>query len=232
MIDIPTLPDRSYTVVIPAFNAVATLSDAIGSLRAQSLPPMRIIVVDDGSTDDTPTLAQSLGAELYRQPNGGPGSATTRGLALVQTPYVAFLDADDLWLPHKAAVQLQRFAEQTSLDGCFATLRYFRHGRAVDASAPVHEGWCRSSMMFRTASARRVGPVYDPPFGARGDIIDWISRARLLGLSLEMLPDVLGLRRMIPGSMSYGYGESDRGYLDVARRAIQRRRGLLDADQG
>jgi hypothetical protein len=79
-----------------------------------------------------------------------------------------------------------------------------------------------------TDTARRVGPVIDPP-GDRGDMVDWIARARHLELRLDMLPDVLALRRIRPGSMSYERdAERDKGYARVAWLALQRRRAAKE----
>ena len=100
----------------------------------------------------------------------------------------------------------------------------FRHGMAPEPDAPVREGWGRTTMMMRTEAVRATGPIYDPKSGGRGDMVDWIARAREMGFVLEMLPTVLALRRIIPGSMSFGRDDRDVGYLDVARRALARRR--------
>jgi len=212
-----------YTVIIPAYNAAATIGEAIDSIRGQSHAARRIIVVDDGSSDDTADRARPY-ADVIRQANAGPGAACNRALAEVDTPFVAYIDADDIWLPGKAATQLALFAERPVVAGVFARLRLFRHGTAPDPDAPVRDGWGRTTMMMRTEAVRRTGPIYDPKSGGRGDMVDWIARAREIGFVLEMLPLVLALRRIIPGSMSFGRDERDTGYLDVARRALDRRR--------
>lgn len=213
----------TYTVIIPAYNAASTLGDAIASLRAQTRPPARILVVDDGSSDGTGEVAAEAGADLLRQENKGPGAASTLGIGTVTTPYLGFLDADDLWLPQKAALQIGRL-EAAGLDGVFGRMRLFRHGHPVEIGAPEQDGWARTTMLFRSDAVRRVGPVYDPPRGSRGDMVDWIARARETGLKLEMMPDIVALRRVIQGSMSFGRSEKDYGYLDVVRRALLRRR--------
>ena len=81
-------------------------------------------------------------------------------------------------------------------------------------------------MMIRTDAARKIGPMIDPP-GGRGDMIDWIARGRDLGLRLELLPDVLAMRRILPGSLSYGRNpQKDRGYLHTVKRALERKRKI------
>ena len=80
-------------------------------------------------------------------------------------------------------------------------------------------------MMIRTTSARKIGPLVDPAGGfGRGDMVDWISRGRDLVLRLEMMPNVLALRRITPGSMAYGFDHRDIGYLRAVKAALDRRR--------
>jgi glycosyltransferase involved in cell wall biosynthesis len=216
-----------YSVVIPAYNAGMTIGEAIESVLAQTHPPTAIVIVDDGSTDNTAERARAFGGlvTVISQANAGPGSATTRALATIETPLVAGLDADDLWTEHKAARQVERLAATPELAGVFCMARLFRHGETPCADAPVLEFWGRTTMMVRTACARRIGPVIDPADGkGRGDMIDWLARARELGIQLEMMPQVLALRRIIPGSLSYGRDARDRGYLEVVRASLERRR--------
>jgi glycosyltransferase involved in cell wall biosynthesis len=89
------------TVVIPAWQAAEFLADTLESLRTQTTPPEAVIVVDDGSTDETPRIAIEGGATLLRQDRRGPGAARNRGVAHATTEYVAFLDADDWYAPDK-----------------------------------------------------------------------------------------------------------------------------------
>jgi glycosyltransferase involved in cell wall biosynthesis len=215
----------SYSVVIPAFNAERTIGAAIESALNQTLGPQVVIVVDDGSTDRTAECARDFGERItvIRQSNSGCGAATTRGLDTVATPFVACLDADDLWTREKTALQLERLAAVPELDGVFSLARLFKHGEQPHPNAPVQEFWGRTTMLIRTASARRVGPVIDPAH-SRGDMIDWIARARELGMHLEMMPQVLALRRIIPGSLSHGRDGRDYGYLQVVKAALDRKR--------
>ena len=213
----------AYSVVIPAFNAVDTIEETIGSVLAQTVQPREIIVVDDGSTDGTADAARKLSGmvRIMRQENGGVGSATTAGFAAVETPLTATLDADDLWLPHKIASQMERLDLEAECDGVFSFWRTFGEGQKDGNIGP---GWSRTTMLIRTKSALLVGPVIDPA-GARGDMIDWIARAREMTLRLDMIEEVLALRRIRPGSLSYGRDRArDRGYAMVAWLALQRRK--------
>jgi glycosyltransferase involved in cell wall biosynthesis len=95
----------AITTVIPAYNRAGMLATAVASALAQRpLPPAEVIVVDDGSTDDTATVAERLGATVIRHPhNRGLAAARNSGLAAASCEWVALLDSDDVWLPHHLA---------------------------------------------------------------------------------------------------------------------------------
>ncbi len=110
----------SLSVIVPAFNAVRLLPEAIGSIRQQGWPGLEIVVVDDGSADDTARILNELpGGDLVliRQPNRGPAAARNRGIEAARGEWIAFLDADDLWLPGKLSTQMN--ALQNSSDAAF-----------------------------------------------------------------------------------------------------------------
>ncbi len=107
----------SISVIIPTYNYARFLGEAIDSVLAQTLPPLEIIVVDDGSTDDTTELLAAYGDRIrvLRQKNQGVGMARNAGIAAARGDYLAFLDSDDAWYPCKLELQMQRFAEQPEL---------------------------------------------------------------------------------------------------------------------
>lgn len=194
-----------YAVVIPAFNAARTLEDALASVQAQTTAPSAIVVVDDGSSDATAAIASRFaGVTVVRQRNSGPGAATDRGLDLVDAPFVAGLDADDLWFPEKSERQLARLGAEPSLDAVFCRAVSFPHGRAPSRGSASRDLWGRSAMMIRKASAVRIGPVADDDCGrAAGEMIRWLDLGRKKGLRFEMSPEVLVGRRIIEGSLSF-----------------------------
>lgn len=102
------MPNPRVTAVIPVFNGERYLAAAVESVLSQS-EVTECVVVDDGSTDGTEDVCRAFGNDivLVRQPNGGVASARNAGVAVAGGSYVAFLDADDLWMPEKSAVQLE-----------------------------------------------------------------------------------------------------------------------------
>jgi glycosyltransferase involved in cell wall biosynthesis len=217
----------AYSAIIPAFNTEAYIGDAIQSIRAQSIPPREIIVVDDGSTDRTVDVVRSAGSDirLIRQENGGSGAAMTAAIQAVATGLIAGLDSDDIWLPQKMERQLQIMRETPDIAACFARMRQFQHGFDDDPNGPVTDAWHRSTMVIRTKVALGAGPV----IGRIGELVDWLARVREQGHRMHMIPELLALRRSRPGSLTYARDAArDSGYLAAARKAILRRRAAAE----
>jgi len=99
------------SVVIPAYNSAEYLADAVESVLAQTHPQVELIVVDDGSTDGTAEVMADYAdrCTYVRQPNAGSAAARNHGIQLARGELIAFLDADDLWLPHKLQRQVECF---------------------------------------------------------------------------------------------------------------------------
>jgi glycosyltransferase involved in cell wall biosynthesis len=98
----------SVSVIIPTYNRAHCVGDSIRSALAQTVPPLEVIVVDDGSTDPTKEVVARFGAPVrcICKTNGGVSSARNAGIAAAHGEWIALLDADDLWEPEKLAVQL------------------------------------------------------------------------------------------------------------------------------
>ena len=110
----PTVPFLEYCVVIPAKNASPFIGRALASVDAQAVSPLEVVVVDDGSTDDTAEICQAHGVQVVRLGQSrGPSAARNAGVAATTAPAIAFLDADDEWLPDHA----QGLLRTLSVDG-------------------------------------------------------------------------------------------------------------------
>lgn len=115
-------PDSFVSVVIPAYNAEAWLAPAVRSALAQDYDGFEVIVVDDGSKDGTGDVAKSFGKDVryVRQENSGVCVARNRGAKEGRGDLIAFLDADDLWLPGKLRAQVGRLASRPEAVASFA----------------------------------------------------------------------------------------------------------------
>lgn len=118
------------TVIVPAFNAGPFLSITLQSVQQQTHVPERVVVVDDGSTDDTVAIAEQHGATVLRQENAGPGAARNRGLTAATTEFVAFLDADDWYVPDKLERSIAHLRELKA--GCVCTDAWVVRGDRVE----------------------------------------------------------------------------------------------------
>ena len=133
------------SVVIPTYNYGRFIAEAVESVLAQTYPIAEIIVVDDGSTDDTETVVRTFGEKVryVRQTNEGVCSARNRGINSSNGDMIAFLDADDIWLPEKIEKQLARFAEDPEIGLVHCGLREFdtATGETIAMHLDGDEGW-------------------------------------------------------------------------------------------
>jgi len=108
------------SVVIPTFNRAATISAAIQSVLQQTYRDIEVIVVDDGSTDETPEVLRRFEdrVRVLRQLNAGPSAARNRGVAASRGSLLAFLDSDDVWLPEKIERQVALFSNGGNAISC------------------------------------------------------------------------------------------------------------------
>ena len=124
--------DQRIAVVIPARNARRYLGDALDSVRSQEVRPAEVLVVDDGSSDGTSELAAGYGhgVRCIRADGRGPARARNLGIRATRSPLVAFLDADDIWLPEKTSRQLMLLGAHPELALVCSDMRTFE-GRSL-----------------------------------------------------------------------------------------------------
>jgi glycosyltransferase involved in cell wall biosynthesis len=130
------------SIIIPSYNSSRWLGATLESALAQTHRTREIIVIDDGSTDDSLALARSFaprGVRVYAQPNSGAASARNHGLAVARGTYIQFLDADDLLAPDKISIQLARLADAPagSVASASWTRFYDKISDAVFETQPV-----------------------------------------------------------------------------------------------
>jgi glycosyltransferase involved in cell wall biosynthesis len=141
----------SVSVVIPAYNLARYLPQAIDSALAQTLPAAEVVVVDDGSWDETPRVLASFGGRIraIRQENRGLSAARNAGVAGASGDLIAFLDADDVWHPQKLEKQVSRFATDAALGLVHCGLEEIDGaGKVIGRRLDGLEGWVAEEMLL------------------------------------------------------------------------------------
>jgi glycosyltransferase involved in cell wall biosynthesis len=136
---------RTVSVIIPTWNRAREVCAAIDSALAQTARPLEIIVVDDGSTDDTAGVLARYGdaIRVVRQHNQGVAAARNAGIAAARGELLAFLDSDDVWLPRKLELQLQRFDAEPEL----GLVHCGAHFDGAGARLGGLEGWVATEIL-------------------------------------------------------------------------------------
>lgn len=219
------------TVVIGVYNGARYLAEAIDSVVAQTHERLELIVVDDGSTDESGAIAAGYGPPVraIRQENGGMAAARNRAIPEAQGNYLAFLDADDRFPPDKLTRQLAVFAADSTLDVVYGHVSEFL-SPDLDAEArallrtPTHDApWPTPNLMLvKLESFLRVGAFSTSLKVGIG--VDWYARANELGLRSAVPPIVVLERRLHADNNGIRQRQSKPQYLHVLKAALDRRR--------
>jgi len=235
------------SLIIATFNHARFLGAAIDSALAQTLGAVDVIVVDDGSTDDTPSvLARYAGrVRVLRQPNRGLAAARNAGLAAARGTYVAFLDADDVMAPTKLAAQLEMLERSPTIGWtyCDVLIETVATRTTVTASerfgygARALDGWlfpelihgnfipAIAPMIRRTALDAAGG--FDERLTALEDWDMWL-RLSLIA-EARYTPAVLVTYRIRPGGMSEDRARMDRNRFCVLDKINRTRPVALES---
>jgi glycosyltransferase involved in cell wall biosynthesis len=184
----------SISVVIAAYNAAPYLGQALDSvLRQADAPPTEVIVIDDGSTDETPEILARYGdaVRTERQTNAGPARARNHGARIARGQWLAFLDADDLWARRKLARQMRRAESDRTIALIYTDQMSFGNGspRRLSARMTLPEGEIfqelfrrnfitLSSAMMRRSAFQEAGGFCEELMGTE-DWDLWLRHAAL-----------------------------------------------------
>lgn len=224
----PVMGPVRASVLMTAWNAERFIGEAIASVLAQTRPPDQVVVNDDGSTDGTRDVLAGFGAAItvLASPHQGTSAGRNRALEVADGDVLAFLDADDLWLPAKLEHQLAALAGDAELDAVFSATDEFIDARGAPRTRPPRAGAVGplpSALAIRRHAAARVGPFRpDVPVG---DWIDWWSRAMQSGVRWRHDPQVLVRRRLHADNNSVRHAGENAVYLDIVRQRLAERRG-------
>ena len=222
------------TVIIPVYNCERYLAEAIDSALAQTWRPTEIIVVDDGSTDGSAAIAGRFAQRVKYDliSHGGAGAARNRGVALATGDYLAFLDADDLWMKRKLESQMAVFDSPNRPDLLLGLVEHFISpdvdsllANKIRCPTEPMPGRVPGTMLIPTPIFRRVGPFCETL--TVGEFVEWYSRAMDLKLKELILSDVVLRRRLHSTNLGILNRDARSDYARVAKAAIDRRRQII-----
>ena len=200
------------TVVVPAFNAGRFVAQALAAIVDQDYASIEIVVIDDGSTDDTAeVVAQFPSARYVRQENAGPSAARNAGIAASTGELITFCDADDVYHEGKVSAQVRYLSAHENVDCVMVHHHTFVEPgtEPPDWMAKDDEGV--QSPMVRRSVLTVVGG-YDPSY-RMAETMEWLGRMKGAGLRVEVLDDVLVERRLHGSNLSYDRKDLQRGLL-------------------
>ncbi|MBV7379837.1 glycosyltransferase family 2 protein [Maritimibacter dapengensis] len=220
------------SIVVPAFNVEATLADTMVSLLKQSFLDLEIIVVDDGSYDRTPEIADGFCADprvrVVRQSNRGLAGARNTGIAAAQGQIIGFCDSDDLWHPEKLSAHVHHLQMNPSLgmsysgseliddDGTSLGLFQKPRTRRITAkhmflrnpvgngSSPVFRRTALDDLAYRPSRETMRDWVFDETFSQSEDIECWMRLMLTTDWEVEGIDDPLTLYRVNGAGLSAG----------------------------
>jgi glycosyltransferase involved in cell wall biosynthesis len=251
-----TAPSRSplVSVIVPCHNAAPFIREAVESVLSQTHQNIQVIVVDDGSTDDSVDRIADLRdrIEVIQQPNSGPAVARNAGLEAAKGEMIAFLDADDAWHHRKLEVQTRHVLDhpdcgivysrwldwRATPDGSWSAPPWPEEDLANPAVIAEESGWLylrllqdsvihTSNVLFRGDVIRQTG-FFDPALRKGQDLDYWLRASRIS--QVQKLDATLSLYRIYDTSLTFRPAEKNYRAL-VVQRALDTW-GLTDPGGG
>jgi glycosyltransferase involved in cell wall biosynthesis len=220
------------SVIIPTYNNALYLEEAIQSVLEQSYPAVELIVVDDGSTDETAALLGTYAQRLTSQfqANAGIAGARNAGYRLSHGEFIAFLDADDVFTPGRLQLQMSAFDEDPALQCVQGHMEQFVSPElpadfAAGIRSPttgVMAAPLASTTLIRREAYQRVG-AWDETLNVGVDM-DWYARLQESGVRYRMLPQVLLRRRIHRNNTNLRCAGEQSERLHVLKNVLDRRR--------
>lgn len=221
------MPADLVTTIVPVHDRPRLLREAVASVLAQSHRPLEVVIVDDGSTDDTPRVVDALAAErpeevrVLHVTRGGPGLAREAGRRVARGAFVQYLDSDDVLLPGKFERQVAALRADPAAGVAYGMTRFVdvdgrgadragrRTGERIESMFPsflVERWWGTSTPLYRRDVVDAVGP-----WTGLWNEEDWEYDCRVaaLGLPLAWVPEYVSEQRAHGGDRLSRGGSSD-----------------------
>ena len=212
------------SVIIPVYNRPAMIAAALHSVLEQSLKPDEILVVDDGSTDETAARVDAFSPRVRRihQTNQGVAAARNHGLREAAGDLMVFLDSDDLLASDALAILSEALADDPICDLVYGCMVLFRDEETTGVEGTGTPVFLPGTFLCRSRVFQQLGGL-NLQLGA-GEWIDWYSRAQAAGVVMKPVMDVILHRRIHPGNMTRQRASSAPHYANMLALHLKRRR--------
>lgn len=216
------------SVIVPVYNGENYISEALQSIFDQSVKPGEIIVVNDGSDDDTELIVRGIpGVRLIDQSKSGGAVALNRGISESVGDILCFLDHDDLWKPDKIEKQLLSMQDNNA-EMIFSLIENFispelsrEDQNKLDINLKAQVGIHKSTMMIKKDSFHKVGSFNQ---ANRVELLEWYAQAKDLQLKEFTVPEVLVKRRIHGCNTTLKNKELRMEYPSIIKAILDRRR--------
>lgn len=219
------------SVILPAYNSEMYLKEAIESVLIQKHRPLEILLIDDGSIDNTAIIARAFTEIRYiYQKNSGPAAARNRGLQEAKGEFIAFIDADDIWPKNKLDLQLSYLLSNPATDVVMGHIQCLRlnensAGAFADYGEPLTY-YLLGSALFRKRVFERIGGFDESFPTAAGEDIDLFLHVRDIGSKMDTIEQITLFYRLHSGSTtcSMNYETRMRHFFKALKKSIDRRK--------
>jgi glycosyltransferase involved in cell wall biosynthesis len=223
---------KKVSVIMPVFNTEKYVREAITSVLNQTYTNIELICIDDGSTDGSLKILQSFGDKITVIDSGknlGIAESRNAGFRVATGDYFALMDADDIWKLNKIELQMHAFEKDPTLDVCFCFMQCFISPELPEETKKLRynspdpmPGQVSAATMIKKSSFDRVG--YFNTQLTVGEFVDWFTKAKEIGLTSTMIPEVLLLRRIHDSNIGVRERDARSDYIKIVREALLRKK--------
>jgi glycosyltransferase involved in cell wall biosynthesis len=235
-----------FSVVVCTYNYAHLLPDTLRSIAAQTARNFELLIVDDGSTDNTEEIAEKFRPQFQdfrylKKSHTGPADSRNAGATAAQGSHIAFLDADDLWSVHYLSAMQETFSANPQAELALCEGIIFRSENGVVTEAALHrrlpalcgpvrspdelfgviQAFTPSGMVFSRALFERTGPFDADSFASYSEDIDWMFRALMAGTFCACVNRRLYLYRRHDENLTNKAGESFRAWLTTYTKTLR-----------